>query len=288
MEYQNVREVQAKRKKVLMLSLIISIFLHLLLFFTFRMKFVPYKKVTVSRVMRLKRVRISQGSAPGPLSASAARKSAPSKKPSKAPVKRKRNVKPRRSKSRLKVASKKKKDFYFEENAGLLLDQDEEEIDVLSMIEGEQLIPGGGNLGTGDDVLGLVYDESTIFEYGEEEEEVVVAKYEPPEVFLGTMATPVVVSKPYTSIEENFTDIPYPDDMKIKKEKLRSGICRVYLRVSVNSYGEIRDIYIRSPKTEDDKVKYKIFLDTVLDTVNEWRFDHQEALVFVDVRFTIE
>ncbi|MFC1856343.1 hypothetical protein ACFL2A_07395 [Thermodesulfobacteriota bacterium] len=287
MEYQNIKLIEAKRKKVLMLSTIISVIFHMLLFFSFKIGFAPYRQAKLIKIMRIRRVRIPPGNRPGPPSASSAKKRAKPKPIRNKNITKKKPSKKRKVKSKLKVASKKEEKENAPEEQEMALDQKESEYDVMSMIEGSGVIPGGGN--QGDGILeGLTYDENTVYEYGYDEEEPEEVASVVPEKFLGTMATPIVTSQPYTSIMTTFTDIPYPAEVKIKKEKLKAGICRVYIRLDINSDGELINAHVRAPKTKADRAKYAIFLETVMETVNSWKFDDQLATVFVDVRFTID
>ncbi len=290
MDYNEIKLSQVRKRKVMLLSIVAAVFFHLALFFTFRIQFVLYEEVKVPKIMRVRRVRIPPGSAPGPRSRSAARKRAKPKKMQKMikkPVKKKIVKKKRINKSKIKIKSKEKiQEEITAKEMEIALDQEVAEMDVLSLINGDELIPGGGNEGTNDGLIGLTYEGDMVYEYEDDEETKVATKFT--DDYLGTMATPIVTSKPSTSIEKNFTDIPYPEAIKIRKSNLRSGVSRVYLRLLINEDGEIERVFIRSPKTEADKKKYKIFLDAVIDTVSTWDYDRQKAIVFVDVRFTIE
>jgi len=304
LEYQQTKLAQSKRKKVLMLTYIISIAIHMLIFFTFNFNFVSFKEVKITRIVKVKRINLPRGNRPGPLSASAARKRGmpkPNMAPQNAkPIKRRVSSYHPPINSSIKIPSKQKeKDKEApkpdKETTEIMLDQKESEVDVLSMIGDGEVIPGGGNMGTDENAAyGFVYDNQTEYEYSPEgsdkgaKEGDFVAAAAQPDKYLGTMATPVVESIPHTSISQTFTDIPYPETVKIKKEKLASGICRVYLRLDINSSGDIKNIYIRSPKTKEDQQRYGIFLDTVLETVKTWKFENRAATVFVDVRFAIE
>jgi hypothetical protein len=287
MDYQNVKLMQARRQKVIMLSIIISIFIHLLFFFAFRIKFLGYKTVKVSKIMRIRRLTIPPGQKSG-----AASKSTSKRRARQATPKKKSRPRPKRLdrrgliKSKAKVIMQDADKLPTEEEIEAALNQQESLKDIMSMVKDGMIEPGGGNMGDGD-MEGLTYDENAVYEYGYDEEEDDFASIQP-EKFLGTLAPTIVTSVPPTSITKTFTDIPYPDEVKIKQERLQSGICRVFLRLTINRSGEIVNIYVRSPKREDDKVKYKIFLDSVLNTVHTWDYDPVNATVFVDVRFTIE
>jgi len=289
LDYQNLKLQEAKRKKVLMLTLIISIFLHMLLFFVFNLEFVLFRKVKVSKVMRIRRIKVPfpEGKRPGPLSASSARKKAkpkPFKKKSKTPRKKKKPIKKITSKT--KAVTHEKVDTPSKEEQELALLQEAQMHDVLSMVGEGEIVPGGGNLGEDDSAWGVEYEEG--MEYDPYADDFEAVSNIDQNDYLGTTAIPIVKSEPLTSIGDKFTPIPYPSEKKIKQENIKASICRVYLRLYINEYGEIDVVKIRSPKSKADREKYKIFLDAVIDTVNEWDYDHQKAIVFVDVRFTIE
>ncbi len=288
MDYKDIKIDTTKRKKITILTYVVAAVFHLMLFFAFRIEFVPYLEIKVPKIIKIRRINIPRGKRPGPSSASAAKKRAKPKPVTKKALKRKPKKRVRKKpkiKSKITIPKKEKQQEPVAEETEIALDQATSEYDVLSMIEGDMVIPGGGNLGDDESAYGVDYDEGMV--YDPESDYSIPAKKKG-EKFVGMMATPVVTSIPPTSITKTFTDIPYPDTVKVKRENLRTGISRVWLRISINADGDISRTDIRSPKTQKEQDKYQIFIDAVMDTVETWDFDPTAATVFVDVRFDIE
>jgi hypothetical protein len=96
----------------------------------------------------------------------------------------------------------------------------------------------------------------------------------------------IVKSYPPSGIEENYTAIPYPGVI-IRKSNFQQGWCQVYLILSINDRGEVEEVSVERPRSED-RPRYEALIKAVEVSVRGWDYDRVRAEVHVDVRFYVE
>jgi hypothetical protein len=96
----------------------------------------------------------------------------------------------------------------------------------------------------------------------------------------------VVTSYPRTDIEDGYEPITYPE-VVIRKSKFQQGWCQVYLVISVDDSGEVREIEVQRPRPEE-RAPFEAQIAAVETAVRRWDYDKVSAEVHVDVRFYVE
>ena len=96
----------------------------------------------------------------------------------------------------------------------------------------------------------------------------------------------IVQSYPPSRIEESHDAIPYPGVI-IRKSDFQQGWCQVYLILAVSDRGEVLDVAVERPRSEE-RPRYAPLIKAVDDAVRSWDYDKVKAEVHVDVRFYVE
>ncbi|PLX45288.1 MAG: hypothetical protein C0609_03380 [Deltaproteobacteria bacterium] len=112
--------------------------------------------------------------------------------------------------------------------------------------------------------------------------------YADEEVELDSLIRVVVNTYPVTDLQLNPPRIPYPDIVKVKKSKFKENICRVYYRLKTDEKGNIVKREIKTPATKEAQERFALFVNRVVEEVDNWPFPAVKADIHVDVYFTIE
>jgi len=108
----------------------------------------------------------------------------------------------------------------------------------------------------------------------------------PKEAGLDRRVQMVVTSYPPSPIEDDHGTIPYPEVI-IRKSDFQQGWCQVYLILAVSDRGEVLDVAVERPRSEE-RPRYAPLIKAVDDAVRSWDYDKVKAEVHVDVRFYVE